>query len=136
MIVWRALDDNPCMNHARQVVADYLPALEKGAETCGPGPFSMADEVLVRRQLQSAGYEAVEFQRVDAEVNMGDTLDDAIEFHLAIGPAGEIYREAGEIAVERHADIVAALKRELAPFETPQGIIMPSSSWKITARNA
>lgn len=135
MIVWRALDENPCMNLPRQVVGEYLPALEEDADTCGPGPFSMADEVLVRKQLESAGFEAIEFERVDAEVNMGETLDDAIAFHLAIGPAGELYREAGAVAEERHAEIVAALKRELAAFETPWGIIMPSSSWKVTARN-
>lgn len=43
------------MNRPYWVVADY-PALEDDVDTCGPGPFSMADEVMVRRQLESAGY--------------------------------------------------------------------------------
>lgn len=135
MIVWRALEDNPCMNLPRQVVARYLPALAENADTCGPGPFSMANEAMVRRQLEIAGYESITFERIDAPVTMGKSLDDAIAFQLAIGPAGEIYREAGAVAEARHDEIVAALKNELAPFERPEGIVMPSGSWKVTAHN-
>ncbi|SEO83552.1 Ubiquinone/menaquinone biosynthesis C-methylase UbiE [Salinihabitans flavidus] len=135
MIVWRALEDNPCMNLPKQVILRFLPAPEDDADTCGPGPFSMADQSVVRRQLEAAGFEAIAFERVDAPVVMGKSLDDAVDFQLAIGPAGEIYREAGTIAEQRHEDIVAALKRELAPFERPEGIVMSSGSWKVTARN-
>jgi len=88
MIVWRALEDNPCMNLPRQVILRFLPAPEDDADTCGPGPFSMADEPMVRQQLEAVGYEAIAFQRVDAPVVMGKSLDDAVAFQLAIGPAG------------------------------------------------
>lgn len=136
MIVWRALEDNPCMNLPKQVILRYLPAPGDDADTCGPGPFSMADKNLVTKQLEAAGYEAIAFERVDAPVMMGETLDDAVAFQLAIGPAGEVYREAGELAGERHTEIVAALKAELARFETPDGVIMPSGSWKVSAHNS
>ncbi|WP_372674803.1 class I SAM-dependent methyltransferase [Aquicoccus sp.] len=135
MIVWRALEDNPCMNLPKQVIQRFLPAPEDDADTCGPGPFSMADEAVVRRQLEAAGFEAIAFEPVDAPVVMGKSLDDAVAFQLAIGPAGEIYREAGMIAERRHDEIVAALKCELAPLEKPEGIVMSSGSWKVTARN-
>lgn len=58
------------------------------------------------------GYEAIAFERVDAPVVMGKSLDDAVAFQLAIGPAGEIYREAGKIAEQRHDEIVAALNSQ------------------------
>lgn len=64
---------------------------------------------------------------------MGSSVDDAIAFQLAIGPAGEIYREAGELAQRRHEEIVHALKDELAPYVTPQGVVMHSSSWRVGA---
>ncbi|KPP98491.1 MAG: Methylase involved in ubiquinone/menaquinone biosynthesis [Rhodobacteraceae bacterium HLUCCA12] len=134
MIVWRALDENPCMNLPKQVIQRYLPAPEDG-DTCGPGPFSMAEELVVRHQLEAAGYEAVTLERVDAPVVMGKSLDDAVAFQLAIGPAGEIYREAGALAEQRQDEIVAALKRALTPFKRPEGIVMSSGSWKVTARN-
>jgi len=71
MIVWRALEDNPCMNLPKQVILRFLPAPEEDADTCGPGPFSMAQEPVVMRQLEAAGYEAIAFERVDAPVVMG-----------------------------------------------------------------
>jgi len=135
MIVWRTIDDNPWLGLPKQIVAEYLPPPGEDARTCGPGPFSMADPEQVRLQLKGAGYEDVDFERIDAPVLVGSTPDDAVEFQLALGPAGEIYREAGEIAERRHDEITAALKSELARHETDEGIVMQSSSWKVTARN-
>jgi hypothetical protein len=66
---------------------------------------------------------------------VGKNVDDATDFQLALGPAGEVYREAGEAARARHEEIAKALKTALAPYETPEGIVMASSSWKVTARN-
>ena len=54
---------------------------------------------------------------------------------LALGPAGEVYREAGDKAKQQHEQIVAAMKAALTPYATPEGVVMDSSSWKITARN-
>ena len=62
-------------------------------------------------------------------------LDDAVAFQLAIGPAGEVYREAGKLAEERQDEIANALKTELAKYQRPNGVIMDSSSWKVTAQN-
>jgi len=95
----------------------------------------MADTETVTRQLQSAGYHGAQFKRVDAEVMVGCDLDEAVAFQLAIGPAGEVYREAGEKAVRLHDALVAALKDELRQFVRPEGVMMNSSSWMVTAQN-
>ncbi len=135
MIVWRTIGDNPWLGFAKEIVLRYLPPSGEDARTCGPGPFSMADQDTVAKQLEIAGYTDIEFERVDAPLTVGRTPDDAVGFQLALGPAGEVYREAGEEAERRHEDIEAALKAELSKYETPEGIVMDSSSWKISARN-
>ena len=135
MIVWRKIDDNPWLGFPKQVVLRYLPPPGEAAQTCGPGPFSMADTGVVTKQLEIAGYTDIAFERVDAEVFVGKDLDDAVAFQLAIGPAGEVYREAGPLAAERHDEIANALKSALAPYQRPNGVMMDSSSWKVTARN-
>ena len=66
---------------------------------------------------------------------VGTTTEEAIAFQLAIGPAGEVFREAGEEAERRREEIDAALGAELSAHATPEGIVMASSSWKISARN-
>jgi hypothetical protein len=48
-----------------------------------------------------------------AQVFVGKDLDDAVAFQLALGPAGEIYREAGKLAEEHHDEIAKALRASL-----------------------
>jgi ubiquinone/menaquinone biosynthesis C-methylase UbiE len=110
MIVWRGIKDNPWLGSAKDIVLRYLPPPGENAQTCGPGPFSMADTGVVTKQLEIAGYNEIKFEQVDAQVFVGKDLDDAVGFQLAIGPAGEVYREAGKLAEQRHDEIAAALR--------------------------
>jgi SAM-dependent methyltransferase len=135
MIVWRGIKDNPWLGSAKDVVLQYLSPPGENAQTCGPGPFSMADTTVVTKQLEIAGYKDSQFEQVDAPVFVGKDLDDAVAFQLAIGPAGEVYREAGKLAEQRHDEISAALRAQLAKSLGPNGVMMDSSSWKVTARN-
>jgi len=135
-IVWRNRADNPWLSMARDVVLRFLPPPGEGAQTCGPGPFSMSDEVTVRTMMKAAGYQDVELRRVDALVLVGKDVNDAIDFQIAIGPAGEVFREAGAQAEEKRPQIEAALAEALNNQRTSaEGIVMPSSSWVISGTN-
>ena len=135
-IVWRDRADNPWLSMARDIVLEFLPAPGEDAETCGPGPFSMSDEALVRGMMAAAGFENIEFRRVDAQVVVGKDARDATDFQLAVGPAGEIFREAGEEAENKRAEIEAALRQALdAQAMSEDGVVMDSSSWVISAIN-
>ncbi len=135
MIVWRGIKDNPWLGSAKEVVLRSLPPPGENAQTCGPGPFSMADTGVVTKQLEIAGYKDIQFERIDAQVFVGKDLDDAVAFQLALGPAGEVYREAGKLAEDRHDEIAQALKAQLAKHLGPNGVMMDSSSWRVTAIN-
>lgn len=135
MIVWRGIKDNPWLGSAKEIVLQHLPPPGENAQTCGPGPFSMADPATVTKQLEIAGYTDIAFDQIDAPVFVGKDLDDAVAFQLAIGPAGEVYREAGRLAEQRHDEIAAALKARLAKHHGASGVVMDSSSWKVSARN-
>ena len=135
MIVWRGIEDNPWLGMAKEIVLRFLPPPGDDARTCGPGPFSMANQDMVTKQLEISGYTGITFERVDAPLMVGDSPDDAVGFQLALGPAGEVFREAGEEAESKRAEITAALTAELGKYETDEGIVLPSSSWVITARN-
>ncbi|MGM0559491.1 MAG: class I SAM-dependent methyltransferase [Pseudomonadota bacterium] len=135
MIVWRDIEDNPWLGLPKSIIKEFLPPPGEDARTCGPGPFSMADSTVVTKQLEVAGYGDISFERIDAPLLVGRNPDEAVDFQLALGPAGEVYREAGEIAEQRHDEIAAALKKELARHETEEGIVLGSSSWMVSARN-
>jgi ubiquinone/menaquinone biosynthesis C-methylase UbiE len=135
-IVWREPRDNPWLSMAKEVVLRFLPPPGDGARTCGPGPFSMSDEAMVHKMMEIAGYEDIAFERVDAPVLVGHDVRDAVEFQLAIGPAGEVFREAGTEAEAKRPQIEAALAEAIQQQKRDaEGIVMNSSSWVISARN-
>ena len=135
MIVWRTIADNPWLGRPKEVVLKFLPPPGEDARSCGPGPFSMADQDTVTGMLTSAGYEAPEFERVDAPLLVGKSARDSMGFQLALGPAGEVFREAGDLAEQRRDEIEQALREEISQYLTDEGIVMASSSWVISARN-
>lgn len=134
-IVWRTLADNAWLRLPKEITLTHLPPPGDGAQSCGPGPFSMADAAVVTAQLEAAGFVDAMFERVDGPVRVGSSLDEAVAFQLAIGPAGEIVREAGSVGEARRAEIELALKDALARHLEGHEVVMQSSSWTITARN-
>jgi hypothetical protein len=67
---------------------------------------------------------------------VGKDVHDAIAFQLAIGPAGEVFREAGAVADAKRAEIEAALAEAINRQKVAaDGVVMDSSSWVITAVN-
>ena len=133
-ITWRALAENPWMAIPKQIALQYLPPPGENAQTCGPGPFSMANPEIVTAQLKAAGFEDARFERTDGPVMIGATVEQATDFQLALGPAGEIVREAGVQAEQRRQEIEDALRTELAHHLQNGKVYMQSSSWAITAR--
>jgi hypothetical protein len=70
------------------------------------------------------------------EITIGADLDHAVEFVMALGPAGELIRLVGVQAEEVRSNIVAALDEALAEFQGADGsaIRAPASSWVVGAR--
>lgn len=136
LIVWRTIQDNPCWGRAKEIALQHLPPPGDQARTCGPGPFSMADEETDRAMLKAAGFDRVEmFRRVDAEICIGTDVEEAIDYQMLVGPAGEIVREAGEEGSRKLGRIRADLHAMLAACQRDDGSVwMPSSTWAIMAR--
>jgi ubiquinone/menaquinone biosynthesis C-methylase UbiE len=135
MVVWRKREDNPWLYTAEQCVRALVPEEHPSDEpTCGPGPFSMRGPDLVSDQLLAAGFRGITFERHDAEICIGRSLGEAIEFAMALGPAGELIRLAGDVGREKAPEVVAALKDALAVYQRPDGLFAPSSTWLISAR--
>jgi ubiquinone/menaquinone biosynthesis C-methylase UbiE len=138
MIVWRRREDNPWVHEAELRVKEIVPVVsheDTNEVHCGPGPFSMAGPDMVSDMLRIAGYDRISFERFDTDICIGRSLDDAIEFAMALGPAGEIIRLAGKAGEECKGEVVAALRETFANHLQADGVMIPSSSWFVTARN-
>ncbi len=138
MIVWRRREDNVWLHEAELRVREIVPVVsheDTNEVHCGPGPFSMAGADMVSDMLRIAGYDRISFERYDTDICIGRTIDDAIEFAIALGPAGEIIRLAGKVGEERKGEVAAALREIFVDYLQADGVMMPSSSWFVTARN-
>jgi SAM-dependent methyltransferase len=135
IVVWRRKLDNDWLHRAEVVVEQFVEEPEESDEpTCGPGPFSMANADTTSDILFNAGFEEVALQRCDIPIRIGNDLDHAVEFAMALGPAGEVIRLAGEDADRIRPEIAAALRQSLTEFERPQGVIADASTWIVSAR--
>ena len=138
LIVWRRREDNPWLFAAESCVRQLVPVVahqDTNQVHCGPGPFSMSGPDTVSEMLRSAGYTRICFERCDLDICIGRDLNEAVEFAMALGPAGEILRLAGDEGEKRKPSVSAALRDTLAQFARKDGIWAPSSTWLISATN-
>ncbi|MFL6653540.1 MAG: methyltransferase type 11, partial [Sulfurifustis sp.] len=137
-IVWRKREDNPWLYEAELRVREIVPVVsheDTDQVHCGPGPFSMAGPDMVSTMLAAAGFNRISFERFDADICIGRDLDEAVEFAMALGPAGEIIRLAGAEGEKRRPQVIAVLRETLSAYVRPDGVWGPSSTWFITSRN-
>ena len=137
MIVWRQRQDNPWIHDAELRVKEIVPFVshdDTDQVHCGPGPFSMASADMVSEMLSSAGFERISFERFDAEVCIGKTLEEAVDFAMSLGPAGEMIRLAGGEGEQRRGSVIEALRQLMTQRLRPDGVWMGSSSWLVSAR--
>ena len=135
-VVWRRKEDNDWVRRAELVVDEYLEHPEETDQpTCGPGPFSMANADTVTEQLKIAGFERITLQRCDLPLKIGNDLEHAVEFNMALGPAGEVLRLWEDRIDDLRPKIAADLREALAEFQRPDGVFAPASTWIVGAVN-
>jgi ubiquinone/menaquinone biosynthesis C-methylase UbiE len=139
MIVWRKREDNPWVFEAETAVKAIVPAVsheDTDQVHCGPGPFSMAGPDMVSDMLKAAGYTEISFERFDTPIGIGTSIEHAIDFAMALGPAGEIMRLAGAEGERAKPKLIDALHKVFAPYQRADGSVWTdSSSWIIRAKN-
>jgi SAM-dependent methyltransferase len=136
MVVWRRKLDNEFMHRAELVVAEYLEEPEEAdVPRCGPGPFSMANADTVTDILVHAGYEDIRLARQDLPYKIGNSLEEAVAFNMALGPAAEVLRLWGERVDDLRPKIADDLRSALADYVVDGGaVVAPASTWAVTAR--
>jgi len=134
-VVWRRKLDNEWVHRAERVVERYLDEPEESDEpTCGPGPFSMANADTVSDQLTIADFEQPTLTRCDLPLKLGDDLDHAVAFNMALGPAAELIRRNGEDGARLRPQLEREIRDALVGFATEGGVFGPASTWIVAAR--
>jgi hypothetical protein len=87
----------------------------------------------VSEQLQTAGFEQPTFTRCDLPLKLGNDLDHAVRFNMALGPAAEIIRLNGDDANEIRPKLEAEIREVLSDYAGPDEVSAPASTWIISA---
>lgn len=127
---WRPLSENPWMLVPVLVAKDFLQLPPRpGPEE--PGPFSFADPERVKRILTNGGFTDIQIQPHDHAMVMGDTVEEAIQTALEVGPVGSVASEA-DAATQQALN--QAMAKKLSEFAALEGVRLGASIWCVTAR--
>jgi hypothetical protein len=88
-----------------------------------------------KRYLARRRFDRISFERYDTKVCIGRSLDEAVEFAMALGPAGEIIRLAAEEGQKRKPQVIDALQKLFRTHLRDDGVWLDSSSWFVSAWN-
>lgn len=128
MLAWQGLDRNEWLGILFDTLAAgrRLPVPPVGA----PGPFGLADPDTVRRILEGAGFERVDFADVREPETVGSDVDDAYAFITSLGPTRGLLAGLDE---DDRASALSALRARLADRAGPDGVLLGAAAWLITA---
>lgn len=131
LLAWRELDRNEWLMTVRGALAlgRDLGMPPPGA----PTPFSLADPDIVRDRLGASGFVDLDFAAIDEPIDLGTDGNDAFEFMRHAGIVKGLLHDLDD---GDRAEGLASLRAALAAREAPDGVLLGSSAWLITARRA
>ncbi len=134
-VCWRALRENPSFTLPLEAGRPFLTEPPEDSEPGGPGPFAFADQDRLRAILEGAGYRHIEIAAHDADLVFAgrSDLDGAVELAMQVGP---LSRHVVSLDEPTRARIRLAVRDAFAPHHGPAGVILPSATWVVTAREA
>jgi len=130
---WRSRRENPWIMELAMVAREFVELPPRpGPEE--PGQFSFEDETRVRRILEGAGWSDVTIEPYSPELEIGNSVADAIDFLSQMGPTAQPLAEADEATREK---VLAAAREAYARF-APSPDRPPKlgfGAWIVTARS-
>jgi len=130
-VCWRTAPENAWAAETFAAVKDLLPP-QPAADPTAPGPFAFGDGERLKGILARAGFKDARVERLDSTMNMGKTLEAAIDQAFKIGPTARALAEVDDTTKEiARGRIGDALKRYLGP----RGVTPPAACWLVAAEN-
>jgi len=129
---WQPIDKNQWLALQLQAVLPFVEPPEP-LPPDAPGPFSLGDPDRIRSVLSEAGFTNIEIDDYSPHIQLGAThdLDDAIEFGLDLGPAGQLLADVDEATREKATE---ALREIFRPHHSKDGVMLPAGAWIVSAK--
>lgn len=101
-------------------------------EPGAPGPFAFADGERLRGLVAAGGFGDVSLETITRPQRLGADVDEAASAVLALPETAAML--AGTPEGTRDA-VASALREAFTPYAGPQGVVMDSSAWLVSARS-
>jgi SAM-dependent methyltransferase len=120
------------LNEGRTLLREaLLPHVAIPAPPTTGGALSLAEPAQIRELLETAGYTGIELTDLREPLPIGRDAEDAVEFQLGDPTVGEWLAAAEPDAARRARD---ALLEAYAAKQSPDGVLLGSAAWLVTAR--
>lgn len=129
LLTWRDLSRNEWLHGLRGALA--LGRVLAEPPVGAPGPLGLADADQVRAILTESGFVEVVVAEVEEPVEFGRDAEDAFAFIRSMGITRGLVHDLDDPQRQEALDNLARL---LAERETPDGVLLGSSAWLVTAR--
>jgi hypothetical protein len=96
-----------------------------------PGPFAFADSQRLEEILAKAGYRDIRIEKLDSIMNMGATVDDAVDQAFRVGPLARATADADDATKDK---IRIVVRDTLSKFQTAAGVTPPAACWLVGAK--
>jgi SAM-dependent methyltransferase len=129
VLVWKTLLENEWQLLPGGAALEHVPMPPQGPPDA-PGPWSLADPDRVRQVLGDAGWRDVALEGLQRNVTFPSDPREAAEFMRLGGMGQALFKDVDPETVRRAMDAVVAA---LATRSTPDGILLDSNAWLVTA---
>lgn len=129
-VCWQDLLSNEWISVPGLAAAEHVPLPDLGAPGA-PGPFSMADRARLDRLLLEASFADVHIEPVEEPLSVGREIEETVDFLRETGMGRALLAGADRAAASRALD---AVREALVPYRTPDGVVLGSAAWLVTAR--
>ena len=128
LLVWQVLENNEWLMELRRALAmgRDLPTPPAGT----PGPFGLADPDHTRDLLTRTGYGSIRIEDVHPPMRLGHEVESAYAFVSRMGNTRGLL---DDLDADERIVALDNLRSVVAEHATPQGVVLGTASWLITA---
>jgi len=128
-VCWQTPRLNPWMAIPGAAVRALLPE-PPAVDPRAPGPFAFADRDYVADVLARAGFGRVAIEPLAAQLTLGATVDEALDFTVRVGP---LSRTMAELVTDVRHRAMEAVKTALAPHFRAGEVRLGALCWVVSA---
>jgi SAM-dependent methyltransferase len=129
-VCWRTPPENAWAFAPMVAARPFLPE-QPAPDPLAPGPFAFANADRIRMILTEAGFRAVQVEKLDTVMNLGPSLDGAVQMMMTMGPLSRALNEADDAT---RTKVAPAVHAALETYVTSDGVLPPAGCWLVSAK--